>query len=125
MGAVDEVIARLNEVAGLTRISDDDSVQIRSDDAGIPEDYIHILRSCGFGDTGCIQLYSGPVSPRSIFGRSVPELDGVVLFGDDSQGRCFGFDTRRNYQVVEVDPRGTPSDRSEGDFASFLLAYLS
>jgi hypothetical protein len=58
----------------------------------LPAEYFDYLLNVGWGeaDSGRI-IYSGPVTPASIFGDRYRNST-IILFGDDMQGYCFGFD---------------------------------
>lgn len=59
---------------------------------GLPVDYLAYLRDVGWGVApNGHMVYSGPVSPNSIYSR-LPEDTNRVLIGDDMQGYCLGYD---------------------------------
>jgi hypothetical protein len=58
----------------------------------LPEDYLAYLRDVGWGVApNGHMVYSGPVSPNSIYSR-LPVNSNRVLIGDDLQGYCLGYD---------------------------------
>jgi hypothetical protein len=70
----------------------------------VPKDYLEFLGVIGAGQVGDgrYALYTGLVEPADIFGEVPARLANIVLFGDDMQGFCAGFDVN-TWKVVEID----------------------
>jgi len=101
---------------------DEDSLQqVRRFKPDVPQDYIEFLREIGAGEIGKGQytLYSGLVEPREIYGEVPQEVAKIVLFGDDMQGFCAGFDTT-NWKIVEIDPTNMRISPVADSFESFI-----
>jgi len=80
---------------------------------GLPTDYLGYLRDVGWGEAATGRMiYSGPISPKDVYGASV-DLPGIVLLGDDLAGYCFGYDLVGG-TYGEISPTGgwqpSPSD---------------
>ncbi len=109
----------------LTKISDNDLAAIRVVYPDLPFEYSEFLSRIGFGEVGDIRLYGGPILPSEIYPKPKGDLSHIILFGDDCQGYCFGFDLLRQFSIVEVDPRGNPRKEGEFGFISLIESYLS
>ncbi|MDA7980818.1 MAG: SMI1/KNR4 family protein [Pirellulales bacterium] len=70
---------------------------------GVPDEYIEFLRQVGYGRIGNsqFQFFDGVVFVDEIFGYETPETENVLIFGDDYQGVCTGFD-KESWGVVRV-----------------------
>lgn len=86
----------------------------------LPETYWAFLKIIGCGDVGGVCMYEGPVHPALSTDRRLDDSD-VLLFADDYQGYCFGFDRRG--RVVEFDPTGD-SYVIDRPFIAFISQYL-
>jgi hypothetical protein len=112
-------------LASLEKVSPAKIRRFRKEHPGIQEDYLAFLQNVGFGSIGDCQLalYSGPISPSDVYDPvTAHEVGDVVLFGDDFQGYCSGFDARG--RVVEVDPRGETRVVAP-TFTRFLSSWLA
>lgn len=110
--------------AQLDQLSEKQIHLLQTEFPGLPNDYLSFIKRVGFGNIGEIQIYSGPISPDEVYPH-VKELGSIILFGDDHQGYCFGFDLIDEYRVVEVDPNGLPDRSIEPDFLSLILGYFN
>jgi len=90
----------------------------------LPDDYLGFLETIGFGNLEELQLYGGPVLPNSIYPQPKSDLSDILLFGDDFQGYCFGFDTSQKCALVDVDPQGSVHRRNEDGFMSLVESYF-
>lgn len=72
---------------------------------GAPSEYIEFLRQVGYGRVGNsqFQFFDGVVFVDEIFGVETPETENILIFGDDYQGACTGFE-KKNWRVVRVLP---------------------
>jgi hypothetical protein len=124
MTDIDSIRGRLHDMSMLTPISANDTEALKVEFVGIPIEYTEFLEKVGYGEVGDIRIYEAPTSPDDIYPVAQGDLSGIVLFGDDFQGYCFGFDTTKNFCLVEVDPRGNPRPRSEKGFLSLIAGYI-
>src|SRR5579872_5269214 len=106
MNTFDDIARKTANVQGLDRISAEERSKLQLRQPHLPRDYIRFLAEIGTGDLGGIRLFGGPTASSEIYPNGEQALTTVLLFGDDFQGYCFGFDTADGYRVVEVDPRG-------------------
>ncbi len=91
---------------------------------GIPADYLRFLTEVGYGDLGEMQIHSGPSAAASFYPAGSESLKSVLVFGDDKQGYCFGFDTKDEFRVVEISPNGEVAKDVEPDFSSLMQSYF-
>ncbi|NWC73663.1 SMI1/KNR4 family protein [Pseudomonas sp. P7759] len=94
----------------------------------VPEDYLAFLRTFGTGeiDDAGIMLYGGFLEADEIFDAGTAiALRDIRFFGDDMQGRCFGFDVSDNWAVVEVDSSDMSVRKLCDKFSYFLYGLLS
>lgn len=106
------------------RASAEEIVRLRERYPGLPEEYLDFLCEVGSGDIKELQIYSGPTSAYGIYPCVDETLSHILLFGDDFQGHCFGFDVEKNYQVVEVDPSGKFCLDVELNFSELIRTYF-
>lgn len=123
MYSFEEVVSHFDRNVSLTRLTDRDVELLVEAHPEIPADYRRFLREVGYGDLGEIQLYSGPVSADSVYPR-LSGLQNIVLFGDDFQGYCFGFDLADHWRIVEVSPSGQVDRSVESLFIQLLGGYV-
>ena len=90
----------------LPRLDSSDISALTDRHRGLPADYLQFLTEVGYGDLGEVQLHSGPSAAESIYSAIPESLKSVLVFGDDKQGYCFGFDKNDGFRVVEVSPTG-------------------
>ena len=58
------------------------------------DDYFNYLMSVGWGETDAgPMIYEAPTTTDEIYGPK-EELPGIILFGDDFQGYCFGYNSK-------------------------------
>lgn len=125
MSKFDFLIDCVSNLSEKEKINETKVSELTKKYSGIPEDYISFLKDIGFGNFDEFQMYSGPVEPDSIYPeQNCSELNNIILFGDDFQGYCFGFDMADNYRVVEVGPRGEVDREGDDNFIDFLKFYF-
>jgi|GEM_PF-1144088 len=120
---IEKLKLRLSRSPGLVQLAPSEQEELKCSFRGLPEEYVHFLGTIGFGNFEVIQLYSGPVTPSSVYPRPKQNLSHIILFGDDFQGYCFGFDMEQHFALVEVDPRGNARRRMEDGFVAFIEGY--
>ena len=119
-----EIRKMIDDVGTLDRVPEDELKKLEIEFPGVPQSYLHFLSVFGKGDIGNLQIYSGPISPGDVYPKVSKELRSVVLFGDDFQGCCYGFDTTRGFRVVEVSPRGDVR-LLEREFRNFIEFWVA
>jgi hypothetical protein len=90
----------------------------------LPADYLRFLEEVGYGDLGELQLYNGPSAFENFYPIISGSAPNVLIFGDDKQGYCFGFDLADSYRVVEISPRGNVAKEIEASFSGLLKSYF-
>lgn len=116
----DPALAALTPADGATMAA------LRAARPGAPADYLQFLERIGWGElaNGRFMLYGGLVEPGEIYGETPPALENVLLFGDDMNGYCAGFDTT-TWAVVEVDPTDLDPRRTDDAFADFIRRTIA
>ena len=125
MSYFEEIKQKIPDAESLSRLSADAVNSLREEFPGLAQDYVDFLSIVGYGDLGELQVYSGPILAEEVYESATQELRSIILFADDFQGYCFGFDTADEFRVVEVDPRGRVDRSVEPDFRMFIAALLS
>jgi hypothetical protein len=118
----EEIRDEIEDLSRLTLLADGRKEVLL--EVGYPAEYIEFLGKIGYGNLGSIQLYSAPVQSDSIYAISKSDLGGIVLFGDDHQGYCYGFDTGQAMGVVVVNPRGEVEQTVNGGFDTIINNHL-
>jgi len=71
-------------------------------------------------------LYNGILEPDDIYDAETAEgLGGLLIFGDDMQGYCFGFDTGNDWAIIEIDPTDMSYRKTFNHFSEFIRDRLS
>lgn len=116
----------IENLEGLKKLSSEELESIRNLHPEIQNSYLDFLGSIGFGNLGFLVLYDSPIRPNLIYPTErAGKLSHLILFGDDMQGFCYGFDSTHNYRVVEVDPRGNVDTSISPDFYEFLNSFIT
>jgi hypothetical protein len=119
---IDELRDRLSGIPGLTKLSESEAHQLRVEFAGIPKEYTDFLTRIGHGNLGELQLYEGPIPASDVY----PQLQNspqYVLFCDDFQGYCYGFDTQNFFSIVEMNPRGMVNTSGHNNFSDLIKSF--
>lgn len=74
-----------------------------ADEFDLPKGYRDFLKQVGFGRIGKsdFQFYNGVVFVDEIHGYTTPVTESLLIFGDDYQGSCIGFD-KKDWSIVRV-----------------------
>lgn len=124
MGEFDDLRGLIPEPEALQRL-DRAGMDELAGSPGLPTDYLSFLAHVGFGDLGSLVVYPAPMNAFEIYPEERARLlEGILFFGDDSQGFCYGFDLSDGGRVVEVDPRGRIDCSIEPHFADFVRKFL-
>ncbi|MCO6454945.1 MAG: hypothetical protein J5I93_06565 [Pirellulaceae bacterium] len=124
MSKFDAIVSNIDDTTSLVTLSDADVARLRNNYSWIDSDYLDFLREVGYGNLGELQLYNQPTPATSVYSVNGERLQSVLLFGDDMQGHCFGFDAENDYRVVEVTPRGELDLGVEATFIGLMTAYF-
>ncbi|AZF34983.1 hypothetical protein C4J87_0168 [Pseudomonas sp. R1-43-08] len=113
---------------GLDAVDDAVLRAIKENFQNVPEDYLAFLKEYGAGEIAYagIMLYSGFLEAEEIFDAGAAnDFRDIQFFGDDMQGRCFGFDTSHSWSIVEVDSSDMSVRRLCDEFSYFVYGLLS
>ena len=130
MGRYDNIRRILNSAgvgSRLTPISEAEVISIRAQYPSVPEDYLDYLREVGYGDVGggSYMIYSGLLQSDEIYDPETAEdLSRVAFFGDDFGGQCAGFDTSKNWVVVEVESIDNSLSEMSKTFEEFITGTI-
>ncbi len=124
MDLFDKIREQLTAGSRLPRLDTADIGALKERHPELPADYIQFLTEVGYGDLGEVQLHSRPSAAKNFYPASSESLESVLVFGDDKQGYCFGFDTNDGFRVVEVSPSGEVTKDVEPDFLSLMQGYF-
>lgn len=109
------------DLGSLDRVSKEKMAQVVTSCQGASPVYVELMRKYGWGTIGPINIFECPVAPSVIYPEGVAKgLEGFMIFADDGQGYCFAFETRCDYRVVEIGPRGDVDRSTPADFLQFL-----
>ena len=115
----------INDPKSLVKLSSAEAARVEELYPTLPDDYLRFMREIGHGNLGNIIIYAAPMDPGKIYPNvRTDALQGLILFGDDMQGYCYGFDLRDAGRVVEIDPRGMIDRTIEPGFMDFLKSFL-
>lgn len=119
------LIPHIPNASSLALLGGSDATMLLARFPALPDEYLRFLTEIGHGDLGPLVLYSSPIAPAVVYSEArATSLEGIVLFGDDMQGYCYGFDLSDDGRVVEIDPRGVVDRTIEPSFGRFLRALL-
>jgi len=97
---------------------------IRNDLSKAPSKYLEFLQVYGAGElSSYFRIESELVLPEKIYGRNIPELNNILIFGSDIGDYLYAFDTENNWEVVELDTSGEIFER-HGNFDKFINKVL-
>lgn len=117
--------SKIVDPSKLIRLPTEECSRLQSRFPALPPDYFEFLKTVGSGDLGTIAIYNFPMEPVEVYGNARAEdLSGIVLFGDDMQGYCYGFDSKDGGRVVEIDPKGNIDRTIEPGFLKFLDSFV-
>lgn len=97
--------------------------QIKNIYPNLPKEYLVFLEEIGSGEIGnaAYIIYNGVLTPDEIYDEVTAEdLNNILIFGDDMQGYCSGFDVENGWSVVEVDPTDMSFRKIFDNFSAFI-----
>lgn len=95
---------------------------------GLPEEYLKFLEQVGSGEIGeaVYVIYNGVLVADEIYDETTAkDLNSILIFGDDMQGFCSGFDTENGWVVVEIDPADMSCKKTFDRFSDFIRDKVS
>ena len=89
----------------------------------IPIDYIKFIEKFGIGLIlqDILNLWIKPEDAYSVYGKG--NLKDFLIFGENLSGEMYAFDTKNNWEVVDIDADGNIVERY-GDFETFINTIL-
>ena len=100
------------------------SEAILNDISRAPKKYIDFISKYGVGDLGSFFRINYELStPEEIYGSTTEDIKDMLIFGSDIGDYLYAFDTKNNWEVVELDTNGEIVDR-HGDFETFINTIL-
>lgn len=110
----------------LVQVSPPTVLEISGYSNGFPKKYLEFLSDVGAGELGDagFMLYDEVVEPSEVYGPCSPELDGILIFGDDFQGFNFGFKLL-DWGVVEIDPSNMSVNFVVKEFDVFIRRLIN
>ncbi|CAM3504745.1 SMI1/KNR4 family protein [Parendozoicomonas haliclonae] len=130
MGAYDDLISEVQaggRLENFERVDIEIIQKLRAVYPGLPDDYTSFLLEIGCGEIkkASFIIYNAVVSLDEIYDESTADLIGnTIIFGDDMQGYCSGFDMDNMWSVVEIDPADMSSKKTFNTFSSFIRAKV-
>ena len=118
-------IKTLQKFKDLRPVAPTKNQKLRDEFGSLPADWVDFLVEVGAGTVGpapgAFKLYAGLVEPDDIYDAArAATLSDILLFGDDFQGYCVGFEKSRQWRVVEI----SPTDGTVEPFAASFEEYL-
>ena len=102
--------------------------ELTADHSQVPADYVAFMKELGWGEVGeaAYMLYEGLLTPDQVYDEDDERpLDGILLFGDDMQGYCSGFDTNNGWVVVDIDPVSREAHQVADSFSEYIREMLN
>lgn len=130
MAIYDDLLAEVKpggKLDKLEQISADVIGKLKQSQPKLPEDFLSFLSEIGSGEIGqsAYIIYNGFLEPDEIYDEETAEdLESILIFGDDMQGYCSGFDTSNNWVVVEIDPTDMSYEQTHATFSDFIRNKL-
>lgn len=91
-----------------------------------PSDYLEFIKCVGFGELdSSFYLDDGPSHYMKTYGRNIDSLDGMYIFASDQSEYVFAFDSKNNWQIVDIDSSGEVANIIACDFAEFIDIKLN
>ncbi len=125
---------RYADIEGLPSVADGRRVapvglRIMRDDFGpLPRDWLDFLVEVGAGTVGPVpgafKIYPGLVEADDIYDDVTAALSDLLLFGDDFQGYCVGFERSEDWRVVEVSPIGAAIEPLASSFEEYVRLFV-
>jgi len=89
-----------------------------------PKEYGNFLYKYGSGELSSFFWIGDDLQDyQKIYGRTIKELDGMLVFGSDIGEYTYAFDTKNNWEVVDIDASGEIFKRY-GSFETFINQML-
>jgi len=121
------IFLRLDETFfgnALRDLEPETSKSIKSDLIGAPVEYLDFLERYGVGElSSFFRIDYQLLTHKEIYGQEIKELEGMLIFAGDIGDYLYAFDTKNNWEVVDIDTSGEVFERY-GDFETFMNTIL-
>ena len=130
MGMYDDLLAYAQPGECLGKFRKTDLLiikELKSFYLDLPKEYLFFLEEIGSGEIGdsVYTIYNGLLSPEEIYDEvTAAELGNILIFGDDMQGYCSGFDTANEWSIVEIDSTDMSYRKIFERFSDFIRDKL-
>ena len=131
MGMYDDLLAETQPGGRLEKcekVVSSVTANLKSIYSSLPTDYLSFLEEIGSGEIGnaAYVIYNGVLSPDEVYDEVTAEgLKDLLIFGDDMQGYCSGFDLSQGWSVVEIDPTDMSYRKTFDNFSAFIRDKLN
>jgi len=89
-----------------------------------PKEYGDFLYKYGSGELSSFFWIGDDLKDyQEIYGRPIEELEGMLVFASDLGEYVYAFDTKNNWEVVDIDASGNIFERY-GNFETFINQML-
>lgn len=89
-----------------------------------PKEYREFIKKYGSGELAAsFFVEMGPIPIREIYGRDDGPLNGMYIFATDQSEYVYAFDSKNNFQVVDIDASGEVF-KNYGTFSDFIEEIL-
>ena len=91
---------------------------------GCPDSFCEFIDAySGQELSSSFRLYSSPISYEAVYAREIKALEGMLIFASDIGDYLYAFDTKNNWEVVDIDTDGEVFERY-GNFETFMNTIL-
>ncbi|WP_421853087.1 hypothetical protein [Marinomonas sp.] len=95
-------------------------------EANFLESYLQFLRAFGYGELdSSFYIEEQPLEWNEVFPKERNHLMGMCIFATDQGEYCYAFDSKSNFEVVEIAADGELSESTLGDFRKFIADKLN
>lgn len=111
----------------LEPMSPESIAAIRSACPDVPADYLDFLEQVGAGPLGeqdGYMLYGSFMDPDEIYNPVDPEIEGLLIVGDDLQGFNNGYDPQ-SWELVEIDSTDMATRVVAPNFETFIRTRIA
>lgn len=96
-----------------------------SDRKSVPTDYLEFLAIFGFGELdAAFYVDEGPEKYSTICGREIKAYEGIYIIGGNFSDTLYAFDSKNNWQIVEISSEIDGQEILASSFSAFILERL-
>jgi hypothetical protein len=87
--------------------------------------YLEFLSHFGYGELdSSFYIEEQPLEWDKVFPEERSHLEGTYIFATDQGEYCYAFDSKQNYNIVEISADGEVSESTLGNFQEFIAVKL-